>query len=76
MSMDTLQARKVQTIYIPEIFVNLLELYVRIGVFPNKSEGLRIILKDFLIRELQLLEDFDLNSFGDLIKEVYSNGKK
>ena len=42
---------KLITVHIPEMFLDALDYLVEEGKYPNRSEIIRIAIRDFLIRE-------------------------
>ncbi|MBD3353267.1 MAG: CopG family transcriptional regulator [Candidatus Lokiarchaeota archaeon] len=48
------------TISIPEIYCNNLEKLQQIGIISNRSEGIRIAVREFLEKELKNAELFGI----------------
>lgn len=57
---------KVITLNLPDKYCDALEVLVGQGVYPNRSEALRVALKKFLLKELELDKDFE--SFRKLVE--------
>lgn len=47
------------TIVLPEIYIESIEKLIKIGLYPSRSETIRIAVKDFLINELKIKKDLE-----------------
>jgi len=66
---------KIITINLPEKYLSAIQILNDLGIYPSRSETIRIALKDFLKDELKMYEDLEDDSFKMLIKSV-SNSRK
>ena len=66
---------RIVTINIPDIYIDTIEIFVKQGYFPSRSETIREALKRFLIRDprfMDLLEDKEkIERFIQNIVEPY-----
>ena len=46
------------TINLPEAFLDALEKLTEYGLYPSRSEAIRVALRDFLSKELQIAQKF------------------
>jgi Arc/MetJ-type ribon-helix-helix transcriptional regulator len=44
------------TINIPSVYIDAIGILIDKGLFPSRSEAIRVALRDFLKRELQMVE--------------------
>ncbi len=65
---------KIITINLPEKYLQAIQILNDMGVYPSRSEAIRIALNDFLEKELKMYNDLDDNSFKMLIRS--KNNKK
>ncbi len=47
---------KIVTINLPEPFLDALEKLTEYGLYPSRSEAIRVALRDFLAKELQIAQ--------------------
>ena len=66
---------KIITINLPEKYLSAIQILNDLGIYPSRSETIRIALKDFLKDELKMYEDLEDDSFKRLIKSV-SNSRQ
>jgi len=45
---------KIITVKIPEIYIELIDELVRLGIYPSRSEAIRVAIRDFLRREISM----------------------
>ncbi|MFW9971087.1 MAG: ribbon-helix-helix domain-containing protein [Candidatus Odinarchaeota archaeon] len=64
---------KIITINLPERYLTAIQILNDLGIYPSRSEAIRIALSDFLTRELKQYKDLENNTFKMLIR---SGGKK
>ncbi|MFX1309922.1 MAG: ribbon-helix-helix domain-containing protein [Promethearchaeota archaeon] len=61
---------KIITINLPEKYLSAIQILNDLGIYPSRSEAIRIALRDFLKDELKMYEDLEDNSFKMLIKSL------
>ncbi|MFX1392945.1 MAG: ribbon-helix-helix domain-containing protein [Promethearchaeota archaeon] len=66
---------KIITINLPEKYLSAIQILNDLGIYPSRSETIRIALRDFLKDELKMYKDLEDDSFKMLIKSV-SNSRK
>ncbi|MDX1797818.1 MAG: ribbon-helix-helix domain-containing protein [Candidatus Lokiarchaeia archaeon] len=59
---------KIITINLPEKYLQAIQILNDMGVYPSRSEAIRIALHDFLTNELKMFKDLDDESFRMLIR--------
>ncbi len=59
---------KIITINLPEKYLEAIQILNDMGVYPSRSEAIRIALDDFLTKELKMFKDLDDESFKMLIR--------
>ncbi|MFX1420377.1 MAG: ribbon-helix-helix domain-containing protein [Promethearchaeota archaeon] len=59
---------KIITINLPEKYLQAIQILNDMGVYPSRSEAIRIALHDFLTNELKMFKDLDDESFKILIR--------
>jgi len=59
---------KIITINLPEKYLQAIQILNDMGVYPSRSEAIRIALHDFLSKELKMYKDLDDESFKMLIR--------
>ena len=59
---------KIITINLPEHYLASIQILNDLGVYPSRSEAIRIALKDFLEGELKLYETLEEKTFKMIIK--------
>jgi len=59
---------KIITINLPEKYLQAIQILNDMGVYPSRSEAIRIALDDFLTKELKMFKDLDDESFKMLIR--------
>ncbi len=59
---------KIITINLPEKYLEAIQILNDLGVYPSRSETIRIALKDFLKDELEMYQDLEAESFKKLVK--------
>lgn len=59
---------KIITINLPEKYLQAIQILNDMGVYPSRSEAIRIALHDFLSDELKMFKDLDDESFKMLIR--------
>ncbi|TFF84041.1 MAG: ribbon-helix-helix protein, CopG family [Promethearchaeota archaeon] len=65
---------KIITINLPEKYLAAIQTLNDLGIYPSRSEAIRIALGDFLEDELKMYHDLDDDSFKILMKN--NNNKK
>ncbi|MFW9819792.1 MAG: ribbon-helix-helix domain-containing protein [Candidatus Thorarchaeota archaeon] len=64
---------KIITINLPEKYLQAIQILNDMGVYPSRSEAIRIALHDFLTNELKMFKDLDDESFKMLIRSKSNN---
>ena len=59
---------KIITINLPEKYLEAIQILNDLGVYPSRSETIRIALKDFLKDELEMYQDLEGETFKKLVK--------
>jgi Arc/MetJ-type ribon-helix-helix transcriptional regulator len=59
---------KIITINLPEKYLAAIQTLNDLGIYPSRSEAIRIALGDFLEEELKMYHDLDNGSFKLLMK--------
>jgi Arc/MetJ-type ribon-helix-helix transcriptional regulator len=59
---------KIITINLPEKYLQAIQVLNDMGVYPSRSEAIRIALGDFLSKELKMYNDLDDENFKILIR--------
>ncbi len=59
---------KIITINLPEKYLQAIQVLNDLGIYPSRSEAIRIALKDFLADELGFYLDLDEENFKMLIR--------
>lgn len=59
---------KIITINLPEKYLDAIQILNDLGVYPSRSEAIRIALHNFLANELKMYKDLDENSFKMLMR--------
>ncbi|MFX1276486.1 MAG: ribbon-helix-helix domain-containing protein [Promethearchaeota archaeon] len=58
---------KIITINLPEKYLSAIQTLNDLGIYPSRSEAIRIALRDFLNEELKMDQDLDLDTFKELV---------
>lgn len=64
---------KIITINLPEKYLQAIQILNDMGIYPSRSEAIRIALHDFLAKELRMYKDLDDESFKMLIRSKVNN---
>ena len=64
---------KIITINLPEKYLQAIQILNDMGVYPSRSEAIRIALHNFLSKELKMYNDLDDDSFKMLIRSKTNN---
>ncbi|MFX0010330.1 MAG: ribbon-helix-helix domain-containing protein [Candidatus Hermodarchaeota archaeon] len=59
---------KIITINLPEKYLNAIQALNDLGIYPSRSEAIRIALRDFLKDELQMYDDLDEEKFKMILR--------
>jgi Arc/MetJ-type ribon-helix-helix transcriptional regulator len=59
---------KIITINLPEKYLQAIQILNDMGVYPSRSEAIRIALSEFLTNELKMYKDLDDDSFKMLMR--------
>ena len=58
---------KIITINLPEKYQSAIQTLNDLGIYPSRSEAIRIALRDFLSEELKMDQDLEQETFKELI---------
>jgi Arc/MetJ-type ribon-helix-helix transcriptional regulator len=64
---------RITTINLPERYIDAIEELTERGSFPNRSEAVRVALKEFLADELQLYQDLDDENLYQILEKEATN---
>jgi Arc/MetJ-type ribon-helix-helix transcriptional regulator len=64
---------KIITINLPEKYLAAIQTLNDLGVYPSRSEAIRIALKDFLKDELEMYNNLEDTSFKILLRSSLNN---
>ncbi|MFX0073383.1 MAG: ribbon-helix-helix domain-containing protein [Candidatus Hermodarchaeota archaeon] len=59
---------KIITINLPEKYLSAIQILNDKGIYPSRSEAIRIALRDFLQDELKMYEDLEDENFELLMR--------
>ena len=59
---------KIITINLPEKYLSAIQILNDLGIYPSRSEAIRIALHDFLTDELKMYQDLDEENFKLLLR--------
>jgi Arc/MetJ-type ribon-helix-helix transcriptional regulator len=59
---------KIITINLPEKYLSAIKILNDLGIYPSRSEAIRIALQDFLADELKMYEELDEENLRFLLK--------
>ncbi|MBD3253754.1 MAG: ribbon-helix-helix protein, CopG family [Candidatus Lokiarchaeota archaeon] len=59
---------KIITINLPEKYLSAIQILNELGIYPSRSEAIRIALRDFLSKELKMYEELEDENFERLAK--------
>jgi len=59
---------KIITINLPEKYLEAIQILNDMGIYPSRSEAIRIALGNFLSNELKMFNDLEDESFKMLIR--------
>ncbi|MFX0057226.1 MAG: ribbon-helix-helix domain-containing protein [Candidatus Hodarchaeota archaeon] len=64
---------KIITINLPEKYLSAIQTLNDLGIYPSRSEAIRIALRDFLKDELKMFDDLEDESFKMLLRSNLNN---
>ncbi|MFX0032996.1 MAG: ribbon-helix-helix domain-containing protein [Candidatus Hodarchaeota archaeon] len=64
---------KIITINLPEKYLAAIQTLNDLGVYPSRSEAIRIALRDFLKDELEMYKNLEDTSFKILLRSSLNN---
>jgi Arc/MetJ-type ribon-helix-helix transcriptional regulator len=64
---------KIITINLPEKYLSAIQILNDLGVYPSRSEAIRIALRDFLKEESKMFNDLDDESFKMIVRSNMQN---
>ena len=59
---------KIITINLPEKYLAAIQILNDLGIYPSRSEAIRIALRDFLSNELKMYQELDEENFKMLVR--------
>jgi len=59
---------KIITINLPEKYLSAIKVLNDLGIYPSRSEAIRVALRDFLPDELKMYEELDEESLSFQLK--------
>jgi Arc/MetJ-type ribon-helix-helix transcriptional regulator len=59
---------KIITINLPEAYLGAIQILNDLGIYPSRSEAIRIALRGFLENELKFSEDLNAKQFKQSIR--------
>jgi len=59
---------RIITINLPEKYLSAIKVLNDLGLYPSRSEAIRVALRDFLPDELKMYEELDEESISFLLK--------
>lgn len=63
---------KIITINLPEKYLSAIKVLNELGIYPSRSEAIRVALKDFLPDELKMYEELDEERLSFQLKNRYT----
>lgn len=63
---------RIITINLPEKYLSAIKVLNDLGIYPSRSEAIRVALKDFLPDELKMYEELDEESLSFQLKNRYT----
>jgi Arc/MetJ-type ribon-helix-helix transcriptional regulator len=63
---------KIITINLPEKYLSAIQTLNEMGIYPSRSEAIRIALKDFLTEELKMYDNLKDQSFKMILRSSSS----
>jgi len=64
---------KIITINLPEKYLSAIQTLNDLGIYPSRSEAIRIALREFLKDELKMFDDLDDEKFKMLLRSNLNN---
>jgi len=61
---------KIITINLPGKYLSAIQTLNDMGIYPSRSEAIRIALRDFLDKELTMFNDLEDESFRMLLRSI------
>ncbi|MFX1358404.1 MAG: ribbon-helix-helix domain-containing protein [Promethearchaeota archaeon] len=65
---------KIITINLPEKYLSAIQTLNDLGIYPSRSEAIRIALREFLKEELKMFDELDDKHFKMLLRSNLNNG--
>ncbi|MCP4763111.1 MAG: ribbon-helix-helix protein, CopG family [archaeon] len=60
---------KLITLYLPDKYLDILESFVDEGLFPNRSEAIRMAVRDLIKNERKFMENKNNGESSEIIEE-------
>ncbi|MFW9936485.1 MAG: ribbon-helix-helix domain-containing protein [Promethearchaeota archaeon] len=64
---------KIITINLPEKYLSAIQTLNDLGIYPSRSEAIRIALREFLKEELKMFDELDDKHFKMLLRSNLNN---
>ena len=64
---------KIITINLPEAYLKAIQILNEKGVYPSRSEAIRVALKEFLTDELKMYQELEEENFKILVRNINNN---
>ena len=61
---------KIITINLPEKYLTAIQTLNDLGIYPSRSEAIRIALRDFLSEELKMDQNLEEKKFKELVRRI------
>ncbi len=61
------------TINLPEKYLDAIQILNEKGVYPSRSEAIRVALKEFLTDELKMYQELEEDKFRILVRNINNN---
>ncbi len=58
------------TINLPEKYLDAIHILNEKGIYPSRSEAIRVALKEFLGEELKMYQELEANNFKILVRNI------
>ena len=64
---------KIITINLPEKYLSAIQTLNDLGIYPSRSEAIRIALREFLKEELKMFDELEDENFKMLLRSNLNN---
>jgi len=66
---------KIITINLPEKYLAAMQILEKLGIYPSRSEQIRVALHEFLPNDFKMYKDLDTDTFEMLMRSKQINNK-